>query len=75
MDGDTATAFARCAAEAGAAIRRQPAHWLYWPSAADLARLGLLLPADEAGEPVPVERPEAPAAEPALPAATQRTHP
>ena len=67
MDGDTATAFARCAAEAGAAIRRQPAHWTYWPSVADLARIGLL-PAD--GQ-VPVEQPGPPPAEPALPAATE----
>jgi lauroyl/myristoyl acyltransferase len=41
-EGDTATAFARCVAEVDAAIRRQPAHWSYWPSTADLARLGLI---------------------------------
>jgi lauroyl/myristoyl acyltransferase len=40
--GDVATVFARCAAEASAAIRRSPAHWIYWPSTADLADLGLL---------------------------------
>lgn len=45
MEGDTATAFARCASEVGAAIQRLPAHWAYWPSTADLARLGLI-PAD-----------------------------
>jgi len=38
---DTVTAFARCAAEVSAAIRRSPAHWVYWPSSADLADLGL----------------------------------
>ena len=44
MGGDTATAFARCAAEVAAAIRRSPAHWVYWPSSADLARIGLIPP-------------------------------
>ena len=52
--GDTATAFARCAAEVSAAIRRSPAHWAYWASGADLADLGL----------VPAERSGIPAAEP-----------
>lgn len=47
---DTATAFARCAAEVGAAIRRSPAHWAYLPSRADLANLGLV-PADQDGSP------------------------
>jgi phosphatidylinositol dimannoside acyltransferase len=47
---DTATAFARCAAEVSAAIRRSPAHWAYWPSRADLADLGLVPPAG-AGSP------------------------
>jgi KDO2-lipid IV(A) lauroyltransferase len=41
-EGDVATIFARCAAEVSVAIRRNPAHWLYWPSGADLADLGLL---------------------------------
>jgi phosphatidylinositol dimannoside acyltransferase len=44
---DVATAFARCAAEVSAAIRRSPAHWVYWASNGDLANLGLLSP-DEA---------------------------
>jgi hypothetical protein len=39
---DTATAFARCAAEVSAAIRRSPAHWVYWASSGDLADLGLV---------------------------------
>jgi KDO2-lipid IV(A) lauroyltransferase len=38
---DAATAFARCAAQVSAAIRRSPAHWAYWASGADLATLGL----------------------------------
>jgi lauroyl/myristoyl acyltransferase len=42
--GDTAAAFARCAAEVSAAITRSPAHWRYWTSSADLARLGLIMP-------------------------------
>lgn len=43
MEGDTATAFGRCAAEVSAAIRRSPAHWFFWGTPA-LARLGLLQP-------------------------------
>jgi lauroyl/myristoyl acyltransferase len=42
--GDTAAAFARCAAQVSAAITRSPAHWRYWASSTDLARLGLILP-------------------------------
>ena len=42
MAGDTATAFARCADEVSAAIRRSPAHWTYWASRGDLDRLGVL---------------------------------
>jgi phosphatidylinositol dimannoside acyltransferase len=42
MAGDTPTAFARCADEVSAAIRRRPAHWAYWASSGDLARLGIL---------------------------------
>jgi lauroyl/myristoyl acyltransferase len=42
MDGEPAKAFERCAAEVSAAIRREPAHWAYWPSTGDLANLGLL---------------------------------
>ncbi len=41
MDEDTATAFARCAAEVSAAIQRSPAHWAYWASPADLDTLEL----------------------------------
>ena len=48
VEGDTATAFGRCAAEVSAAIRRSPAHWLFWadriPPAGDLADLGLISP-------------------------------
>jgi lauroyl/myristoyl acyltransferase len=44
VEGATATDFARCAAEVSAAIRRSPAHWSYWASSADLARLGLIPP-------------------------------
>ena len=57
-EGDVATVFARCTTEVSAAIRRSPAHWVYWPSTADLASLGLLTegglphdePADSAGD-------------------------
>ncbi len=39
---DLATSFSRCAAEVSAAIRRSPAHWVYWASTGDLANLGLI---------------------------------
>jgi KDO2-lipid IV(A) lauroyltransferase len=42
--GAVATAFARCAEQVSGAIRRSPAHWIYWASGADLADLGLLPP-------------------------------
>jgi phosphatidylinositol dimannoside acyltransferase len=41
-EGDTMTAFARCAGEVSTAIRRSPAHWNYWASRADLANLRLI---------------------------------
>ena len=56
VEGDTATAFARCAAEVSAAIRRSPAHWTYWASSADLARVRLIRPKPDGS----------PAVEPAL---------
>jgi lauroyl/myristoyl acyltransferase len=52
--GDTAAAFARCAAEVSAAIRRSPASWVYWPSPADLSSLGLI---PSGREPSPVAVP------------------
>jgi lauroyl/myristoyl acyltransferase len=42
MDGDTETAFARCAAAIEAAIMRNPAGWNLWFEAEVLTRLGLL---------------------------------
>jgi KDO2-lipid IV(A) lauroyltransferase len=42
--GDTATIFEHCAAEVSAAIRRSPAHWDFWDSTDDLAKLGLIRP-------------------------------
>jgi len=42
VEGETAAAFERCAAEVGAAIRRSPAHWEFWPNTGDLAGLGLI---------------------------------
>ncbi len=47
VEGETAMAFSRCAAEVSAAIARSPAHWRYWASTADLANLGLVLPAPD----------------------------
>ena len=43
-EGETATAFGRCAAEVSAAIRRSPAHWEFWGKTDDLAGLGLIPP-------------------------------
>jgi lauroyl/myristoyl acyltransferase len=42
MDGETKTAFGRCAAAIDAAIRTSPAHWNFWFEAEVLARLGVL---------------------------------
>ena len=42
VDGDTATAFGRCAAEVNAAIQKSPAHWAFWNSTGSLADLGLI---------------------------------
>ena len=47
VDGDTATAFGRCAAEVSAAIRRSPAHWEFWGKTDDLIALGLISPQPE----------------------------
>ena len=44
LEGDTATAFERCAAQVSDAIRRSPAHWDCWNSAVALANLGLIRP-------------------------------
>jgi KDO2-lipid IV(A) lauroyltransferase len=45
MEGETVTAFGRCVAAIDAAIRANPASWLYWANTHDLANFGLL-PAD-----------------------------
>jgi KDO2-lipid IV(A) lauroyltransferase len=42
IDGGTAMAFQRCAAEVSAAIAKSPSHWQYLASTADLADLGLI---------------------------------
>jgi lauroyl/myristoyl acyltransferase len=44
VDGDTATAFGHCIAEASAAIRRSPAHWDFLNSPGVLGALGLIQP-------------------------------
>jgi Bacterial lipid A biosynthesis acyltransferase len=56
VEGDTATALERCAAELGAAIRRSPAHWGSFYSTGSLTDLGLIRPQGD----------ESPAAGPAL---------
>ena len=45
MEGETVTAFGRCVAAMDAAIRTNPADWIYWANTNDLASFGLL-PAD-----------------------------
>jgi lauroyl/myristoyl acyltransferase len=57
VQGDTATAFERCAAEVSAAIRRSPAQWDCWNSRVALANLGL----------IPPQQDRSPAAGPVLP--------
>jgi KDO2-lipid IV(A) lauroyltransferase len=42
MEGDLPTAFGRCVAAMGAAIKAHPAEWDFWFEPGDLARLGLL---------------------------------
>jgi KDO2-lipid IV(A) lauroyltransferase len=49
MDGETETAFGRCAAAIDAAIKASPAHWNEWFETDVLARLGLIPPAPPAG--------------------------
>jgi phosphatidylinositol dimannoside acyltransferase len=44
VEGEPAAAFGRCAAEVSAAVQRSPAHWDFWDSADDLAKLGLIRP-------------------------------
>ena len=56
VDGETAAAFGRCAAEVSAAIRRSPAHWDFWPGTT-LADLGV----------IPPQQDESPGAGPVLP--------
>jgi KDO2-lipid IV(A) lauroyltransferase len=42
MEGETVTAFGRCVAAMDAAIRTNPADWIYWANTDDLASFGLL---------------------------------
>jgi Kdo2-lipid IVA lauroyltransferase/acyltransferase len=49
MEGETVTAFGRCVAAMDAAIRTNPAHWVFWANTDDLASLGLLPAAPPAG--------------------------
>jgi len=51
VEGDTTTAFARCAAEVSSAIQKNPAHWEFWANTGDLAELGLIPPQPD-GPPV-----------------------
>jgi lauroyl/myristoyl acyltransferase len=52
VEGETATAFERCAAEVSAAIQKSPAHWDFWNNTGILGALGL----------VPSQRDRSPAA-------------
>ena len=72
----TATAFGACAAEVSAAIARNPAHWRYWASTTDLARLGLILPDQDSPVPArPVARSQLTAHSPIGSVLTPRTSP
>jgi hypothetical protein len=42
MEGDTETAFGRCAAAIDAAIQRDPASWTLWIETEALVRFGLV---------------------------------
>lgn len=64
LEGDTASAFGRCAAEVSAAIRKSPAHWDFWADPAALFGLGLIRP----------ERGTSSVAEPALRPARRFLH-
>jgi lauroyl/myristoyl acyltransferase len=44
VEGETATAFERCAAEVSASILSSPAHWEFWDITDDLVSLGLIPP-------------------------------
>jgi KDO2-lipid IV(A) lauroyltransferase len=44
MEGETVSAFEGCVAAMEAAIRANPAHWVYWADTDDLVRAGLLPP-------------------------------
>lgn len=46
LEGQTVTAFGRCVAVMDAAVKRNPAEWVYWANTEDLSTLGLL-PADQ----------------------------
>ena len=76
MAGDTPTAFARCADEVSAAIRRSPAHWAYWASRGDLARIGVMkTDADRPPAPEPTPAPAPPAVAAAEPTAEATVEP
>ena len=49
VEGDTATAFGCCVAAMDAAIRIEPAQWVYWANTDDLVSSGLLPAAPSAG--------------------------
>lgn len=57
VNGETATAFGRCAAEVSAAIRKSPAHWQYLASRADLVDLGLVPHSDGSSPPLASAQP------------------
>jgi lauroyl/myristoyl acyltransferase len=59
VEGETATALERCAAQVSAAVRRRPAHWEFWDNTGDLAGLGLIPPHPDTS---PAEAPDLPPA-------------
>jgi lauroyl/myristoyl acyltransferase len=71
VDGETATAFARCVAAIDGAIRKNPAHWFYWLQTDDLVSLGLLPAAPPTG--MAAASPEPAVGEPAAPIEDRRS--
>jgi KDO2-lipid IV(A) lauroyltransferase len=71
VQGETATAFARCVAAIDAAIRKNPAHWFYWLQTDDLVSLGLLPAAPPTG--TAAVSPEPAVGEPAAPREDRRS--
>jgi hypothetical protein len=65
VQGEMVTAFGHCATAMDAAIRANPAHWVYWADTDDLASFGLLQAPPSAG--TAVVSPQPAVGEPGVP--------